>query len=173
MPPGRWVDWWTGEVVAGGATKMADAPLDRLPLWLAEGGIVPMLRPTIDTLRATGQPSLVDSYATDPGVLWARVAPGPASSFTVFDGATLTQERAGTAVKLGTSDGKEFVAGVMFEVIALGKKPAHVTDGGAPLAEMSLDALVKAKSGWAWAAAAGGTAYVKTPAGSHAVEVGP
>jgi alpha-D-xyloside xylohydrolase len=173
MPPGRWVDWWTGEVVAGGATKMADAPLDRLPLWLAEGGIVPMLRPTIDTLRATGQPSLVDSYATDPGVLWARVAPGPASSFTVFDGATLTQERQGGVVKLGATDGKEFVAGVMFEVIALGKKPTHVTDGGAPLAEMSLDALVKAKSGWAWAAAAGGTAYVKTPAGAHAVELGP
>ncbi|MFT3764915.1 MAG: glycoside hydrolase family 31 protein [Minicystis sp.] len=107
MPPGRWVDWWTGEVVEGGKAITADAPLWKLPLWLAEGGIVPMLRPTIDTLRPTTKPSLVDSYVTDPGVLWVRVAPGPASSFTVFDGSVITQERAADRVKLSASDGKE------------------------------------------------------------------
>ena len=95
LPAGRWIDWWTGAVVDGGATVTAEAPLGTLPLYLAEGGIVPMLRPTIDAMRPTTQPAMVDSYATTPGVLWARVAPGPPSAFTVFDGSVVAQEAAG------------------------------------------------------------------------------
>lgn len=172
MPAGRWIDWWTGEIVEGGSTITADAPLWKLPLWLAEGSIVPMLRPTIDTMRPTTEPAIVDSYATDPGVLWARVAPGAASKFTLFDGAELTEERAAGRVKLSAKDGQEFVRGVMFEVIAQGKKPAQVTRDGAALAEVaSVDALSQGGSGWAWSSDAGGTVYVKTPAGDHAVEI--
>jgi alpha-D-xyloside xylohydrolase len=172
MPAGRWIDWWTGEIIDGGTTITADAPLWKLPLWLAEGSIVPMLRPTIDTMRPTTQPAIVDSYASDPGVLWARVAPGAASKFTLFDGAELTQERAEGRVKLSAKDGKEFASGVMFEVIAQGKKPAQITRNGAALVEAaSLDALAQAASGWAWSSDAGGTVFVKTPAGDQSVEI--
>ncbi len=41
FPPGRWVDWFTGEVLQGAQT--VDAPLQKLPLYLEEGGIVPLL----------------------------------------------------------------------------------------------------------------------------------
>ncbi|APR86794.1 Alpha-glucosidase [Minicystis rosea] len=174
MPPGRWVDWWTGAIVEGGKPFMADAPLSKLPLWLAEGGIVPMLRPTIDTLRPVADPTLVDSYASDPGVLWARIAPGAASSFTVFDGAVITQERASDRVKLTSKDGTELKKGVLFEVVAMGKKPSQVTDGGTPLEEAaSLAALETSTSGFAWSSDLGGTVYVKTPSGAHTVEIVP
>src|SRR5205807_24707 len=48
LPPGTWIDWWTGAAVTGRITATAD--LDTLPLYLARGGIVPMLRDTIETL---------------------------------------------------------------------------------------------------------------------------
>lgn len=174
MPPGKWIDFWTGAVVEGNKTIMADAPLEKLPLWIAEGGIIPMLRPTIDTTRATTKPSLVDSYVTDPGVLWARVAPGAPSRFTVYDGAELSAERAADRVKLGAKSGKEYTHGVVFEVIAQGKKPAQVTDGGSPIPEAgTLDVLEKAPAGWFWSSDTGGTVYVKAPAGPRQLEILP
>ena len=174
LPAGSWIDWWTGAVVAGGATIMAQAPLGTLPLYLQEGGIVPMLRPTIATLRPTTQPDKVDSYATTPGVLWARVAPGAKSAFTLFDGASLEQERAMGKVTLTARDGSEFQGGVMFEVVAMGTKPGSVTDGGAALADLgTLAALEAAATGWAFTADLGGTVYVKTAPGEHHVEIGP
>jgi alpha-D-xyloside xylohydrolase len=42
FPAARWTDWWTGEAVHGPAWQTVDAPLDRLPLYLREGALVPM-----------------------------------------------------------------------------------------------------------------------------------
>lgn len=174
FPPGRWVDWWSGKSYEGGKgdAVMVPAPLGVLPLFLAEGGIVPMLRPTIDTLTPVADPAKVDSYATTPGVLWARVAPGAKSTFTVFDGAVIGQERQGKAISLSSGDGAELKGGVVFEVIALGAKPAAVTDGGKALSEIAdATALAAAASGWAYLPDAGGTVLVKVGPGAHAVAV--
>jgi alpha-D-xyloside xylohydrolase len=177
LPAGNWVDWWTGAVVsggAGGATVTANAPLGTLPLYLEAGGIIPMLRPTIAAMKPVMDTTMIDSYATTPGVLWVRVAPGPASSFTVFDGAALTQNASGGMVTLSANDGKEFTQGVMFEVVATATKPGHVTDNGAPLTDAgTAAALATAASGWAYAPDTGGTVWVKTAAGKHQVVISP
>ena len=107
-------------------------------------------------------------------MLWARVAPGAASSFTVFDGAALTAEASGGVVKLSSADGAEFTSGVMFEVIASGAAPGSVTLDGASLSQAaSLAALEAEASGWAFVTDVGGTAYVKVPAGHHQVVISP
>ncbi|MFA6035170.1 MAG: TIM-barrel domain-containing protein, partial [Myxococcota bacterium] len=93
FPQGRWADWWDGTVYEGGKPATVDAPLGKLPLYIAEGGIVPMLRPTIDSMSPTTEPGLVDSYATTPGVLYPVVFAGAKSEFKLFDGATVTQEK--------------------------------------------------------------------------------
>ena len=175
LPAGNWVDWWTGAVVVGGTTVMANAPLGTLPLYLQAGGIIPMLRPTIAAMRPVTDPTKIDSYGTTPGVLWVRIAPGSASSFTVFDGAALTQAASGGTVTLSASDGSEFTQGVMFEVVAMGSsKPGQVTDGGATLQDLgTAAALAAAPSGWAFAPDTGGTVWVKTGPGKHAVVISP
>jgi alpha-D-xyloside xylohydrolase len=174
FPPGTWIDWWTGKRYEGGQGEavMVAAPLGVLPLFVAEGGIVPLLRPTIDTLTPVADPTKVDSYATTPGVLWARIAPGPTSEFTVFDGAVIGQELKGKTLSLSSKDGAELKYGVVFEVIALGKKPGSVTDGGKALSEVAdAAALDAAASGWTYLPDAGGTALVKVGPGAHAVAV--
>lgn len=40
LPPGRWEDWWSGEVAEGGRWVTVDAALDRVPLWIRDGGAV-------------------------------------------------------------------------------------------------------------------------------------
>ncbi|MBC7289287.1 MAG: DUF5110 domain-containing protein, partial [Armatimonadetes bacterium] len=37
LPPGQWLDWWTGQVFSGGQTITYAAPLQRLPLFLRAG----------------------------------------------------------------------------------------------------------------------------------------
>jgi alpha-D-xyloside xylohydrolase len=172
FPKGRWLDWWTGKSYDGGQTITVPAPLGTLPLFLAEGGIVPMLRPTIDTLSAVDDPMKVDSYATTPGVLYVRVAPGVASSFTLFDGVVVSQALSGKTLSLSYKDGSELKYGALFEAIGMAKKPTAVGEGSTPLAEVaSLAALEMAASGWAYAPDTGGTVFVKVGPGTHSVSV--
>ncbi len=43
LPAGqRWYDFWTGDSFEGGTTHAADAPIDRIPLFVRAGSIVPM-----------------------------------------------------------------------------------------------------------------------------------
>ena len=173
FPPGRWVDYWQGTSYSGPQTVTVAAPLQVLPLYLREGGIVPLLRPTIDTLRPTTQPTRIDSYATTPGVLYPRVVPGPASSFTLFDGTELGQAAAADHLTLSAKSGREFQSGVLFEVLAIGDRPGSVREGSTALPEKtSLAELEAVESGWFFDPARGGSLYVKVTAGSHLVEVG-
>lgn len=40
LPEGRWLDWWTDEVVDGPRWIAVDSPLDRIPLWIRDGGVI-------------------------------------------------------------------------------------------------------------------------------------
>jgi alpha-glucosidase (family GH31 glycosyl hydrolase) len=42
LPSGVWINFWTDEMVEGGRTVTIDAPLDRLPLFVKSGSIIPM-----------------------------------------------------------------------------------------------------------------------------------
>ena len=42
LPQATWYDFWTGEKQDGGKRIQADAPLDKLPLYVRAGSIVPM-----------------------------------------------------------------------------------------------------------------------------------
>jgi alpha-D-xyloside xylohydrolase len=160
FPPGTWLDWWTGAAQDGGAMgakHAVTADLDTLPLFVEAGGIVPMLRDTIDTLSPVAAASSVDSFATDPGVLWVRVAPGPASTFAVYDGTKVAQAPNG----LQYAPGSVFAKGALFELIATAM-PAMVRNGSTVLvAQASFAALKAAPSGWFWEAATGGTLWIK------------
>src|SRR5207237_8148045 len=48
LPPGEWIDWWSGASVEG--MQQVTAPLDRLPLWRAVDQMLPMMATPIDTL---------------------------------------------------------------------------------------------------------------------------
>lgn len=170
LPPGDWVHWWTGERFAGGKTITIAAPLGELPLFLRAGGIVPLLRPTIDAMAPTTVPSEVDSYATTPGVLYPRIVLGTASTFTLFDGAEVKQEKTASGFSVTTKDGAELAYGMQLEIVAAGKKPAGVTLDGAPLAEVAGEAaLAGVAAGFAYEGGMGGRIVVKVPKGGHTV----
>ena len=156
LPPGEWLSWWDGSAQSGTITAPAD--LDTLPLYLVRGAIIPMLRPTIETLSPVTD-TTIDSFATDPGVLYVRVAPGPASSFVLYDGTQLQQQ----SDYVSYTPGSVFTKGVVFEIIAT---PQPVTVGGELVVYSSLAELeAGTEDGWFWEPATGGTLWIRTTRG--------
>lgn len=144
FPEGQWYDWWDG--TAHGGEETVDAPLDELPLFLRAGGIVPMLRDTIDTLAPTTMPD-VESYANDPGLLHVRIAKGPSTLFTLYDGTVIDLE----GNTIGFSAGERFTAGARLELV------------GFDVAEVELDGRTHE-----WRAD-GALTLVDVPAGDHTI----
>jgi alpha-D-xyloside xylohydrolase len=73
LPQTTWYDFWTGEKVDGGRHMQADAPLEKLPLFVRAGSIVPMGPPME---WSTEKPA-------DPIEL--RVYPGADGDFTMYE----------------------------------------------------------------------------------------
>jgi alpha-glucosidase (family GH31 glycosyl hydrolase) len=40
LPRGDWIDYWTGQELAGGGEVVADAPLGRIPVWVRRGALI-------------------------------------------------------------------------------------------------------------------------------------
>lgn len=78
LPAGTWFDWWTGQAHCGPTHILASAPLERLPLFVRAGAILPL---------APVQPSTANAN-WDP--LQLKLYPGN-GSFTLYedDGRTL------------------------------------------------------------------------------------
>jgi alpha-D-xyloside xylohydrolase len=80
IPKGTWVDYWTGASVTGPIDTTVDVPLDRIPLFVRAGAIVPKIPEDVMTLV----PKLDDRRIYE-------VYPGPARSITDFEGRHLTR----------------------------------------------------------------------------------
>jgi len=160
FPPGTWLDFWDGTAYEGPARRTVPAPLGKLPLFLRAGGMVPMLRPTIDTLPPTTDPDRVDSFATRPGPLYARTSRPWFSEArrVLFDGSLLRLDRDPDDEHLLIFDataGTTFNDGVIYEVHGVEAAPDRVImDGlvvhpqapacGAPANDPDADILIAA-----------------------------
>jgi alpha-D-xyloside xylohydrolase len=174
IPPGAWIDWWTGERVVGPGVVVRSAAIDELPLFLREGAVVPLLRSTIDAIEPTREPERVDAFATRPGPLWLRASSAAAASGELWDGTTSSVSTGVASLDLAVSTGTTFAEAVVVELVAFGAAaPAAVTLDGSPLAAIDAEDLEReeAPPGWSFDARMGGTLNVRLPAGSHQVRV--
>lgn len=42
LPAGKWINYWTGKIVKGNSEKLVNASLDKVPLFVKQGSIIPM-----------------------------------------------------------------------------------------------------------------------------------
>jgi alpha-glucosidase (family GH31 glycosyl hydrolase) len=91
LPPGRYLDWRDRVLLTGGATVTVDAPLDKLPLYLRAGHLVPLLDPAVDTLAEEELPEIVSAAdVADVYDVVALLAPEAADArLTLWDGGEL------------------------------------------------------------------------------------
>ena len=75
FPPGTWTDWFTGATFQGASTQTLTVPLDRMPVFVKAGGIIPEQAP-------------MDHAGAQPGApLTLRVYPGGPGTFTLYQDA--------------------------------------------------------------------------------------
>jgi alpha-D-xyloside xylohydrolase len=97
LPAGQWVDYWTGAQVIGGRTLQVAAPLDRIPIFVRGGALLPLLADPGDTLAPAGDPSVHEAGAA----LLLRLFPGGAGETTILaDGTTLDHSLSSRQVAL-------------------------------------------------------------------------
>ena len=70
-----WIDFWTGTRFVGGEMIEADAPLERLPLFVKAGSIIPTTEAVEYSGASAGKPLAIDIY------------PGKDAHFTLYDDA--------------------------------------------------------------------------------------
>jgi hypothetical protein len=94
LPPGRYVDFDDRTVYEGGAEVSIPAPLDKLPLLLVAGQLLPLLDESVQTLAPATEPGVVTA-ASVADLLDVRVAlaPGQRAELTLADGTTLGAAR--------------------------------------------------------------------------------
>lgn len=62
LPDGKWVDYWTGEVHSGPRHIDVAVPLDRLPLYVRKGAVIPMMQPANRIPLDYIDPMILDIY---------------------------------------------------------------------------------------------------------------
>jgi alpha-glucosidase (family GH31 glycosyl hydrolase) len=92
LPAGRWVDYWDGAEYFGPATISVEAPLDKLPLFVRAGAIVPMQKESLfdgqETADGTpyGEIKLDGTgTAVDDGTLVLDLYPEGRTEFSLYE----------------------------------------------------------------------------------------
>jgi Glycosyl hydrolases family 31/Domain of unknown function (DUF5110)/Carbohydrate binding module (family 6) len=67
FPPGRWADWFTGATFDGPSKQTLTVPLDRMPVFVRAGGIVPEQPGALNVAAAAGQPLTVRVFSGASG----------------------------------------------------------------------------------------------------------
>ncbi|MEA2444266.1 MAG: hypothetical protein QOJ12_1558 [Thermoleophilales bacterium] len=136
FPPGTWVDWFTGERHRGPATKRLSVPLERYPVFVRAGAVVPT-QPPVDTTAATAPGSLIlTAYAgSGRGRLYDDAGDGLAYERGAAARTSFTQRTKSrtTALTIGAARGR-FAgqpASRTYELRLIGvARPAQVSVGG-------------------------------------------
>ena len=155
LPPGRWMDWWTGEVHAGSAELEYHAPVERLPMFLREGAVVPMLGPGEDPfgrwrrLRVLCWPAdaPTDHELYDDDGETTRYLEGEFWRLPV----RLQQTPHGVQFGLGDPQGelRPWLRRVVVEVRGMEREPGRVLVNARPLPELAAGAIEAGADGWA------------------------
>jgi alpha-D-xyloside xylohydrolase len=128
LPRGRWYNFWDGTPHEGPTSVEVNAPLDRLPLFVRAGAIIPMVPADVQTLvlrheRTDSAVSCLDNRRI------LQVWQGESGGLTTWDGLTATirtlQER--TEMVLSASPARPVEVRLMF------CRPKHLKSSGGKL----------------------------------------
>ncbi|MEA5455930.1 glycoside hydrolase family 31 protein [Sinomonas sp. JGH33] len=143
LPEGHWYDWHTGALHRGQRHVVAEAPLDRIPLYARAGAVVPMWADAPPSTDGHA-PSAVELHVFVPaedGLHRSFLQEDDGLTFAAHDGARVRTEfavtRAGRHVAVrAVTDGAGFdgFARREFAVVLHGAEPARATHDGADVA---------------------------------------
>jgi alpha-D-xyloside xylohydrolase len=142
LPAGRWVDFWSREVIAGPETRRVEAPLDVLPLYVRANSLIPTIEPPAYLTEAPFEMVTFDAYLLDGGRgrFDLRDTDGVTRVSAALDGSRLDVHVDGVKEQIG------------LRLLPLGDAPRmeSVYVNGEPLNKVdALEIMPDADAGWA------------------------
>ncbi len=124
LPEGKWVDYWTGKKHEGPADLEVSAPLDRMPLFVQAGAILPLIPEEVETLIPRHEKMDNDIVALDERRV-LQVWPGEKGSIETRDGlrADFTKVKEGYELLIQPGDLKVVEVVFPFQEIKLLNMP--------------------------------------------------
>lgn len=113
LPPGEWLDYWTGARLSGDRTLEVDAPLDEVPLFVRAGAVIPMLPADVDTLIPRHEGIAPDVVALDERRV-VEVWPGDRGAFSTRDALAGTMNADGAGGRLTLASAVPLIVEVRF-----------------------------------------------------------
>jgi alpha-D-xyloside xylohydrolase len=139
FPAGRWVDFWTHEVIQGPQTRFVEPPLDILPLYVRVNSLIPTIEPPDHVADGAFALVTIDAYLVESGRFEIRDTDGATIISCSFNGTCLDICLEGAKKTLGV------------RVIPLSGGPTvnevHVNGASLPMAE-KLEINTSADAGW-------------------------
>lgn len=94
LPEGEWVEWWSGTRYDGKQTIEVYAPLDRMPLFVRSGAVLPLLPDDVDTL-VPGTPDTEAGVVTMDDRRIIQIWPGTRGERRIWGDLSAVLERVG------------------------------------------------------------------------------
>jgi alpha-D-xyloside xylohydrolase len=94
LPPGEWIDYWTGTSQSGARVVAADAPIDRIPLWARAGAVLPKIPEDVMTLVPPAESGNSSIKSLDNRRVYEVIggaADSPDTTITDFEGRTVAR----------------------------------------------------------------------------------
>jgi alpha-D-xyloside xylohydrolase len=135
LPPGRWLDWWSGAVLSGPATLQRQVPLHELPLYLREDSLLVLGPERGHVGERPADPLTVEAFVTTEARFALRGDAGRTD---------LTCRRDGARLVFQASDAPASFVLRVHEA----EPPGGVTADGRALSRMDAATPGRADTGW-------------------------
>jgi alpha-glucosidase len=177
LPRGVWYDFWTDHRYVGPTEIEAAAPMDRIPLFVRGGAIIPSQQDVQYTKQAPIDPLTLDVYPD--GTSSRLYYEDDGISFDYQHGVSLRQqltamqEAHGVRVEISAREGSFTPPARSWVIKIHGQKvqPRQVAVAGGELAgQPSVKVLQEASEGWAYADDAG-VVWIRVPDQGTALQV--
>jgi alpha-D-xyloside xylohydrolase len=102
LPAGKWIDFYTHEVITGSQTRFVDAPLEVLPLYIRANALIPTIEPPEHVTDASFALVIFDAYLlSGSGSFVLRDTDGVTELSAAYEGSHLRFQLSGVKKKLG------------------------------------------------------------------------
>ena len=149
IPPGRWIDYFTGATFTGPVTTTVSVPLNRMPVFVRAGGIIPEQASSTTSPVASSKALVLDVFPGSSGRFDLYSDSGTGLGYTrgqdgrtsITDGvgpveATGAALRVHIGATAGRFPGQSRTLAYRLEMVDL-SVPSQVTVNGRPLADQT------------------------------------
>jgi alpha-D-xyloside xylohydrolase len=89
LPEGDWIDYWTGDKLRGPKNLLVDVPLDKIPVYVKSGAIIPKIPDDVMTLVPASELADRSVKTLDDRRIY-EIYPGTPAAITDFEGRKIT-----------------------------------------------------------------------------------